>query len=797
MLKSFGNINDLLVAVEADKHYMGANAGTADRFPIRFVLFDNFRDSYQFISNMSDRGIAIQSVDKWMDPQYDDMFISRIELADNIVNHLEEINGEDCVIAPFSELARFYDNIELKEFDALITTLKAVQTSNIGYAKHQRVYIVVVGQYGKISNFENDPQMFIWYLKSEDRQLTYRLVLANGTDYNVCNLNHKFTVVRSLKDWLYLWRNETNIKSTIISTSPSLFAYEQNALPDNAFNFDKCENVYKFLTLGLGLTFGNVRYEESDDAYWKVLAEKIDVSNFSFSEFIKQYFQLFELKDHRDFIKAWYDTTVGFDRWLLVTYYMSEFDNTDYLYIALSKCRSYTDRELFEQLMVSIFDYENYVTYIGVRAKLLKLMKYGCLLSKDAQMILETKLQKTAEHYGYNTAASLLTSCSNTEREIAIRWLGEGHIADCDIRENFPDFYVYLHDNNLPIKSQPWLEGYFDKYKRAKFTNAYDQDLNDILKNHSSNEVAFYKWYQDFSTVRSLLSDRQDIEIFYWIDGLGVEWIPVVRRILEKEKANDIYLNEVIVGKALLPSTTSRNSVDLEKLVPYPLIKTGDLDSFAHKTNNKYPEYIVEEFEIIKKAIHSILSEYAGKKIAIVSDHGLTHLSQFCKGLNLVGFESDHHGRLAKRIGSTMTHDDRYVVIDDSIACALGHNSLCGKVPTGQGAHGGATPEEVLVPIFIISNQQSANSWDVSLITKDISATQPIVKFAIKGLGSELPGVVYNGKSYKLVNVGGCEYHSSKIDLVANVTEIILCIGSYEEKFQLNLNLGAVEEDLF
>ena len=98
------------------------------------------------------------------------------------------------------------------------------------------MYIVVVGQYGKVSNFENDAQMFAWYLKSDDRQLNYRLVLSNGTDYGVEKLCEKYTVVHSIKEWLDLWRNGTNVTNTIISTSPAIYAYEQNALPDNAFN---------------------------------------------------------------------------------------------------------------------------------------------------------------------------------------------------------------------------------------------------------------------------------------------------------------------------------------------------------------------------------------------------------------------------------------------------------------------------------------------------------------------------------------------------------------------------------
>jgi len=795
MLKSFVNIEDLFAAIDTDKRFDGVNSGTANRFPVRFVLFDNFRDSYDYISRMSDMDVEVQSVDKWMNPQFNDMFISRVELANHIAKHIEDLDGRDCVIAPFSELARFYDNIELKEFDALITTLKSIQSSNKAYSEHQRVYIVIVGQYGKVSNFENDTQMFAWYLKSDDRQLNYRLILSNGTDYGVKNLAKKYTVVNNTKEWLYLWRKGTNITNTIISTSPSIYAYEQNALPDNAFNFDKCENVYKFLTLGLGLSFGNVQYKACDDSFWCMLAAKIDVIQFTFDKFINEYFQLFELKDYKDFIRAWHNTEDSFDKWLLVTYYLSEFDD-DYLSVVLKNCQAYHDRELFEQILLSIFDSENFITHVQNRAELFRLLKYSGAPSKDAQELLETRLQKIAADVGYKTASSILTSYTDIEKEIAIRWLGEGNISVCDIQDSFPDFYCYLQNSVLPIDSQTWLEDYIEKYKRAKFANKYDQDIEDVLRVHSVNELNFNKWYQDFKTVRTILADRSDIDVFYWIDGLGIDWIPVISSILEREKANGIHLNELIIGKALLPTTTSKNKVDLEKLVPYNLTKIGDLDNLAHKTNNKYPGYIIEEFDAIKKTIHTIIDAYAGKKIAIISDHGMTYLSQHCSGLNLVGFDSDHHGRLAKKRGGGTSSDDKYIIVENDIICSLGHASLCGKVPIGQGAHGGATPEEVLVPIFIISNQEIAQTWTAKLLTKELSAADPIVRFDIKGFKGEVPYVIYNGKQYKLSTNNGSEYHTNHIDLTANTSDITLCVGASKQKYQLNINFGVVEDDL-
>lgn len=283
---------------------------------------------------------------------------------------------------------------------------------------------------------------------------------------------------------------------------------------------------------------------------------------------------------------------------------------------------------------------------------------------------------------------------------------------------------------------------------------------------------------------------------FIGFDGLGIDWIPVISSILEREKANGIHLNELIIGKALLPTTTSKNKVDLEKLVPYNLTKIGDLDNLAHKTNNKYPGYIIEEFDAIKKTIHTIIDAYAGKKIAIISDHGMTYLSQHCSGLNLVGFDSDHHGRLAKKRGGGTSSDDKYIIVENDMICSLGHASLCGKVPIGQGAHGGATPEEVLVPIFIISNQEIAQTWTAKLLTKELSAADPIVRFDIKGFKGEVPYVIYNGKQYKLSTNNGSEYHTNHIDLTANTSDITLCVGASKQKYQLNINFGVVEDDL-
>lgn len=209
---------------------------------------------------------------------------------------------------------------------------------------------------------------------------------------------------------------------------------------------------------------------------------------------------------------------------------------------------------------------------------------------------------------------------------------------------------------------------------------------------------------------------------------------------------------------------------------------------------------LISEMEIVKKAIEKIITTYAGKKIAIVSDHGLTYLSQLQEGLNLAGFEADHHGRLAVCKSGKATQDKNYIVLDDGCTvCALKHRSLCNKIPRDQGIHGGCTPEEVLVPIFVISSNPSNSHWSTVLLTPEVSATDPVVRLQLKGLSkTDVPYIIYNNKSYQLSKVEEDEYSSERFAVDENVSDIrVLVSGTEVGTLTISWKMGAKEDDLF
>ena len=105
--EDFHNISELIEFAKADKQIGGDMGFVANRYPIRFVLFDNFSDSFEFIQQMH---CFVESVEKWFDTNYTDIMMTHTALSDNLSRFIASKSDTDVIIAPFSELARFYNN---------------------------------------------------------------------------------------------------------------------------------------------------------------------------------------------------------------------------------------------------------------------------------------------------------------------------------------------------------------------------------------------------------------------------------------------------------------------------------------------------------------------------------------------------------------------------------------------------------------------------------------------------------------------------------------------------------------
>ena len=808
MHKTFTTLEELFAHIKEDKEWTGANAAHHNRYPVRFVLFDNFADFNEFI-NERPAGIYKHSIDSLLNPDWPDTFLSNTELSKEVRAFVKHIPVNDYVIFPFSEMARFYDNIENTEFDAIVKTVGATQAPEDAQAEHIRIYIPIVGMQGKMNRFMNDNNTFVWEYKSGTEQGTYQLIITNGTTYGVDGLESKYTVVGSLKEWLHLWKQGANVKPTIISSSPNIFKNAHHAQPDNAFTYLECRNAYQFLTSGLGLDFGVTEEPSSEEMpYWEQLASMIDINTFNFEEFVKERLDTFTLNNGVDFIKSWFDCDSDFDRWLLSLYFRRITDKNSYVAKALDACTKLTESELFSNIATLIFDEVNREQYIVERRKAIDLsQKHGVNITDMARQKLKAKLQAIAaspEQGSYYSAVKLLTPLTEEEKQLAIEWVGKGFVKAVEVKDTYPELYHYMQPlglNDLNGDKQ-WVSGYIDAYRQSKIADTSLPKVREIIAEKNANPSTFLSWKDEFKTARTILHNRTDIDVFYWIDGLGIDWIPFIKNIVARYTKEHVYLNEIHVAVSDLPTTTSVNKPKLQSLLPtgVELPKLGNLDTYAHR-HHSYPHYIIEEMAIIEKAIVDVLTNYNGKKIAFISDHGLTYLSQYEDGMKLAGVEADHEGRMAKVTTGNIGQDNNYIILEDGkTLCSLSHRSLVNKVDKGHGAHGGCTPEEVLVPIIVISSHKNPTNFTASLINNEIDGTKPIAQFKIKGLSSiDNPTLEYNGVIYNLRNVSGDVFDSERLNLVDTATKLTLYINGVKyDTYTIKVSTGASEDtDLF
>ena len=800
MYKVFETLDELYKEIEEDKNWTGAESALRNRYPLRFVLFENFSDFNEFVLECSNHNVYVQGIDKWMADEYDDQLITYSQLAMRFEEYVKSLPANDFVIAPFSEVARFYDNGKYAEFDSLLQTIRLIQSPEEAQRGHQRIYVPIIGMQGKVSKFKDDPNIHIWEYHSTTIGKNYKLILSKST-YGVKGLSGKYTICSNIRQWIDLWKDGYLVHQQIICTSQTLYNNAQNAQPDNAFEYVRCSNAYEFLKDGIGLKVGEYVTSEEDADYWEKLSQYIDVEDFDFEQFVNREFNSYNLTETGSFVENWFECKDDFSRWLLKIYYLQHVGEETYLSKALRKSTSLSTSELFSLLATLAFDEAINEKELRARCFLLKLAaKHNVQITEWAERKVKAKLMAIAAdpERGHFLAMKYISPLTISEKCLMIEWLGKGYIEREMVKDIFPSLYDYASNFRLQLnEGNMWVNEYFEEYRKSKLACSFSAQLVEYLKERNSSEVTFDSWRSRFKTIKTLMNNRSDVDVYYWIDGLGVDWIPFISKTIVRHQLDGVFLNEIHICTAELPTTTMVNKSKLEELSP-GISKIGDLDHYAH-SQKEYPLYIIEEMQIVEKAIRQILSQYNGKKIAFVSDHGLSYLACLGKGLNIAGIEANHGGRCANITDGKAVKDNNYIILEDGkTLCSLTHNSLTSKTPNGQGAHGGATPEEVLVPIIIVSSQKNASNISAKLLDNDISANSPIVKYIIKGVSSiDTPTVGYNGVTYSLRRTKGDTFESERLNLVATASKIVLKIGDYKQTDSLNINIGVQEDDLF
>ena len=280
------------------------------------------------------------------------------------------------------------------------------------------------------------------------------------------------------------------------------------------------------------------------------------------------------------------------------------------------------------------------------------------------------------------------------------------------IKHGFPELALYMKkfvfdamNTRLSEKDAEFrdvLTDYFQQYKVQKIRNRIDDDFLEKV-NRFAEERPFYK-LQPRSSILSRMNKKGAQGYFF--DALGVEYLSYI--LGKCEQYGLIY--KVDIAHCELPSITVRNK---EFLHYFKTKDIGELDELKHHSavydyeKTKYPIHIFEELGIIDKELRNIrkqLVEEDSEKAVLISDHGASRLAVIYehedKSMLALEENGEHSGRCCPSEEDPkipqVTYEDGYAVLGN-------YERFKGSRKANLEVHGGASLEEVVVPVITIA----------------------------------------------------------------------------------------------
>ena len=579
-----------------------------------------------------------------------------------------------------------------------------------------------------------------------------------------------------MKDWLDFWRKQAPRDKILCSAFPIRYGW-QNSRPDSIFTFKEITNPHEYITdfLGVNIPF---EYNESENEYWDRLQEVVSDSfyiGFTWKKYVEDHFATTKF-GFKKILEIWSDERNSeYDRWLLKNYliHTGSLTSRPYTNLCLVETTDYlVPAALFVKLAERIFYcspaeidkfYEERAALMRQESKHFR----NVVPQSNQQWIMEHLIEIAQSDKGFNLVKQLSTSTFDFEKELFFGWYqnrSEEEFGMKHLKDFYPDLYAYLYapDKSFYQPGAQWLADYFDAYREAKIKDRYTDRIKGFINTHNASEKEFWDWYYKHTSCHDLyyeyandLSRRPDK--VYWIDGLGAEFIPYILYLVETSNTN-YEVVEAKVATTGLPSNTSLNRFVVDN---HFVFKFGDLDTYVHGSHYKNRQTLIGELSTLRDIVAKILRDNSvgNNTIAIVSDHGLSALSRLCEPRKLTG-KAHHEGRYIPFTADIAAEPmPEYVTVNNpddkqDYKVALTHASL-GNKPSHE-VHGGCTPEEVLVPFIVITNNDASKpvKYDIKVKTNDVPKSSPVFECVI------LP----QPKSAQLI-VG-----SHKVDMTVNNT---------------------------
>ena len=365
-----------------------------------------------------------------------------------------------------------------------------------------------------------------------------------------------------------------------------------------------------------------------------------------------------------------------------------------------------------------------------------------------------------------------LTDNTSVERQAILKWLSKNELTD-EVRNAlkwiYPDLYWYLrpyHFTNVTnaanVISNDEFDDYFEQYRFQKVVNHLSEDFLERVNQYSLTRP--YNSLQTRGSVLEQFQQEQDKTFLYWLDALGVEYLPYIQNWAKENELNMV----THVVQSILPTITSENKefYDRWENGKKNAEPNKELDTIKHKgvPGLEEAQYLEKELEVIKSVleeIHNILEQQTAQfdKVVLVSDHGASRLAVL--GGQEVGCEMREKGIHSGRCCPVNELDDNppdCVTQEEDYWVFANYQRFKGGRKADVEVHGGATLEEVVVPVieFSLKTPKKVKVKDPGIAKVEKNQCAELKLACSKPL--ENAWVKWNDKSYPIQHCDGVDY---------------------------------------
>ena len=354
-----------------------------------------------------------------------------------------------------------------------------------------------------------------------------------------------------------------------------------------------------------------------------------------------------------------------------------------------------------------------------------------------------------------------LTDNTLVEKEEIIAYIAQHGIPD-ELEYIYPALFLYLkkyYFQCAPLSEL--LTSYFDEYKHQKISNVLSDEFLARV-----DKLAISRDYNRLRTRDELVASIEKSSSYLcWVDALGVEYLSYIIELAHKKGL----AVSVSIGRSALPSITGINRKFYDAWSESDKRKVEELDDTKHKekggykfgANNLYAIHLAKELEIISRVIDeaaTMLGLRQYDRYVIASDHGASRLAVLRKKEEKYDTDTqgEHSGRCCKLFANYdlpfATEENGYVVLAD-------YGRFKGSRAANVEVHGGASLEEVVVPVIVLSLRDPSINIKViePAVKADYNQGVTFTIYVNKTIIQQL-SVKYNGTLYSSVQIDSNHY---------------------------------------